>query len=196
MPAPFETKKYMIDYISVIKYLHKGSPFLGHCNQSAAYSTGWQHYVLEGCEKLKVCWNPEVCLLKVQGSIMYFWQGHNFTCSRADFVQAIDYLQGVLQVGLWDAEIEAFEFGSIVAVDHKPQKYIQNHHARAGVKLVENEKGKDQGCFRWWENPAIRLKMYDAKKNIQLKQGMHRRAVIEEAGWNPKGDHDKPVRFF
>lgn len=122
---------------------------------------------------------------------MYFWQGHNFTCCKPEFEQAVDYLQSVLQVGLWDAEVEAFEFGAIVEVMNKPKCYIEKHHARAGVKLSENEKGKDQGCFRWWEGAAVKLKLYDARKNILLKQGMQRRAVIEQAGWNPVGNYLK-----
>ena len=138
----------MIDYISVIKYMHKGSPFLGHCNQFAAYANGWLCYYIEGCEKLKVLWNPDTLQLRIQGSLMYYWQGHNFTCSMPDFVQAVEYLQEVLQVGLWDSEVEAFEFGVIVEVGQKPKLFVQNHHARAGTGLTENEKGKDQGCFR------------------------------------------------
>lgn len=176
----------MIDYISVIKYLDKDNPFMGHCNQLAAYSNGWQQYVLEGCERMKVFWNPETRLLKLQGSLMYFWQGHNFSCSKPDFVQAVEYIQGVLQVGLWDSEITAFEYGAIVEVEHYPKQYIQSHHARAKVHMVENEKGKDEGCFRWWENSTEKIKMYDARKNILLKQGMHRRDVIQEAGWDPE----------
>ena len=140
---------------------------------------------------MKVLWNPEAGLLRVQGSIMYFWQGHNFTCSKGDFVQAVEYLQGVLQVGLWDSTIEAFEFGVIMEVQHKPALYIRNHHARAGVKLAEGEKGKDKGGFRWWEDSAARLKLYDARKNIMQKQGLDRRGIIEGAGWNPTGQYLK-----
>ena len=29
--------------------------------------------------------------------------------------------------------------------------------------------------------------MYDAGKNIEMKQGMNRREIIQEAGWNPQG---------
>lgn len=188
---PLETKKYMIDYISVIKYLDKDSPFLGYCIKSAVYSTGWLQYSLEGCEKLKVFWNPQERLLRVNGSVMYFWQGHNFTCAKDDFEQAVDYLQRILKVGLWDAEIEAFEFGAIMQVDQRAKCYVQNHHVASGVKLVQNEKGKDHGSFRWWESPSLKLKMYDARKNILLKQGVHRRKVIEEAGWDPKGNYLK-----
>ena len=181
----------MIDYISVIKYMHKGSPFLGHCNQYAAYANGWLCYYIEGCEKLKVLWNPDTFQLRIQGSLMYYWQGHNFTCSMPDFVQAVEYLQEVLQVGLWDSEVEAFEFGVIVEVGQKPKLFIQNHHARAGTGLTENEKGKDQGCFRWWEGGAEKIKMYDARKNIMQKQGLKRRELIAAAGWNPDSQYLK-----
>lgn len=181
----------MIDYISVIKYLDKDKPFLGHCCQFAQYVTGWQCFYFEGCERLKVLWNPEAKLLRVQGSIMYFWQGHNFTCKLPDLIEALEFLQRVLQVGLWDSEIEAFEYGAVLPVELKPKYYIQNHHAAAGLKLVENEKGRDCGSFKWWEGAGEKLKMYDAKKNIQQKQGLERRVLLEEAGWNPEGQYLK-----
>ena len=181
----------MIDYISVTKYLNKDSPFLGHCNKFAAYSSGWQHYYLEGCEKMKVQWNPEAGLLRLQGSIMYYWQGHNFTCRMGDFVEAVEYLQGVLHVGLWDSTIQAFEFGAIMEVEQRPALYIQNHHAKEGTGLIEGEKGRDKGNFRWWEDSAQKLKMYDARKNILQKQGLKRRDIIEQAGWNPEGQYLK-----
>ncbi len=181
----------MIDYISITKNLHKDTPSLEHCNWAAGYSSGWQVYYAKGIKEMKVRWNPDAAQLKLQGSLMYFLQGHNFTCGKGDFVQGIEYLQGLLHVGLWDSSIEVLEFGTIMEVEYKPALYIKNHHARKGVNLTESEKGGDKGSCRKWENSLEQLKMYDARKNLMQKQGLQRRAIIEQAGWNPDAQYLK-----
>ena len=54
-----------------------------------------------------------------------------------------------------------------------------------------NEKPKVQGNFRWYDDKNVSLKMYDAGRNIEYKQGLKRKSIIEEAGWNPEGDYLK-----
>lgn len=186
----------MIDYIEAIKYTGKDTPFLDFCTPVAGYASGWQRYNVEGCEKLLLDWNPQIKEMKLRGSLAYYLQGHNFACQRSTFIEAVEYLQSLLKVGLWDSSLLAFEFGAIMPVERKPKCYIHNHHPAAGQKLTENERGRDKGCFKWWEGSGEVLKMYDVQKNILLKQGLERRAVIEEAGWNPMGEYLKfEVKF-
>jgi hypothetical protein len=72
-------------------------------------------------------------------------------------------------------------------VKYKPKEYIKRHSAGKAEKLIMNEKGKDKGNFRWWVDSNVSLKMYDASKNILMKQGTDRKTIIEEEGWNPEG---------
>lgn len=190
LPSKPPLKDYkMIDFISIIKPNHTGkvSPFFGHCQIVAEYpSTGAVRYRLEGCEKLDIYWNPQG-FLRLQGSILYYWQGHNFTYSPEAFQAAIDYIGKMLHVDLWDCIVEVFEYGVIMPVDLKPRDYIQHHKAKPSEKLQQYINGKDNGNFTSWQDANVRLKMYDAGKNIEMKQGMSRRDIIEEAGWNPQG---------
>lgn len=178
----------MIDFISIIKPNRYGkvSPYFGHCQIMAEYpSTGAVRYRLEGCEGLDIYWNPNG-FLKLQGSIMYYWQGHNFTYSPEAFQAAIDYIGKMLHVGLWDCIVEVFEYGVIMPVEVKPRDYIQHHKAKPSEHLHQFINGKDKGNFTSWQDSNVRLKMYDAGKNIEMKQGMSRRDIIQEAGWNPQ----------
>ena len=177
----------MIDFISIIKPNQAGkvSPFFGHCQIVATYPTGAARYRLEGCEGLDIYWNPD-SFLKLQGSIMYYWQGHNFTYDPEAFQAAIDYIGKMLHVDLWDCIVEVFEYGVIMPVEVKPRDYIQHHKAKPSEHLQQYINGKDKGDFTSWQDPNVRLKMYDAGKNIQKKQGMSRRDIIQEAGWNPQ----------
>lgn len=179
----------MIDFISATKHLSdKDKPFWGHCQLEATYSSGWQKYSLQGLERIEIWHHPDNGMLRLQGSIMYYYQGHNFTYNKAGFVEAITYIQRLLHISLWDAMVAAFEFGEIMEVPSKPKEYIQHHTAAPREKLTANEKAKDKGNFRWWNDGNVSLKMYDAGKNIQLKQGMDRKQAIAEAGWKPEGD--------
>lgn len=134
---------------------------------------------------MEISWNPEAHLLRVKGSLPYWIQGHNFTFSKVDFIEGVEVLQGLLGVGLWDAELDAFEFGCIFPVEGKPADYILNHYAPKHSHLCLNEKGKDKGAFRWWEDASKSLKLYDAGKNVKMKQGLLARQVIQEEGFNP-----------
>lgn len=179
----------MIDYIQATKHLSdKDRLFLGHCRLEAEYSSGWQKYWLQGCEKLEIWYNPSLNWMRLQGSIMYYWQGHNFTYDKKGFVAAIDHIIKIIHISIWDAMIEAFEYGVIIQVPKKPKEYIKRHSSIPSEKLILNEKPKDKGNFRWWEDRNVCNKMYDAAQNIKKKQGLQRKEILKESGWNPEGE--------
>lgn len=140
---------------------------------------------------MEVHWNPDSYSLRVKGSLPYYLQGHNFSFTNKDFIEGIGVIQGLLGVGLWDATLDAFEFGCIFPVEVKPALYIRNHTALPQAHLFMNEKGRDKGAFRWWEDSSKSLKLYDARKNILMKQDLKARVVIQEAGFNPEGQYLK-----
>lgn len=177
----------MIDYIQTTKPLSdKDKPSFRHCQLEAEYSSGWKKYWLHGCEKLEIWYNSFLNLIRLQGSIMYYWQGHNFTYEKRGFVDAIRQVIRLLNIELWDGMLEVFEFGLIIPVSKKPKEYIKRHSAIPSEKLTLNEKAKDRGSFRWWSDKDVLLKMYDASRNIMMKQGLQRKEILNESGWNPE----------
>lgn len=182
----------MIDFIKATKHLSdKDRLFLGHCTLEAEYSSGWKKYWIQGCERLELWWNPDLSMLRLSGSIMYYWQGHNWSFDKKGFVAAISHIEKLLHVSLWETIVEAFEFGIIMEVELKPKEYISHHSVCPQEKLSIGEKTKDKGNFRWWNDTNVRLKMYDAGRNIQAKQGLERKAIIKESGWNPEREFIK-----
>ena len=196
--SPSEQSSIMIDFIEVAQYQCKDSPFLGHCKPFPCKLNqyGWDTYTLQGCKEMEVHWNPEQGTLRVKGSLPYYLQGHNFSFSNADLVEGVGMIQGLLGVPLWDAQLEEFEFGCIFPVAVKPALYIRNHTALPEAHLYMNEKGRDKGAFRWWDDSARALKLYDAGRNIKMKQGMKAREVIEDSGYNPEGTPHKGSAIF
>lgn len=183
----------MLDYIAITKYLKgKDTPYFANCKWLADYDGGGERYAVEGCEQLEAIWNERTRIFKLRGSVPYFIQGHNFSCDKAAFVEGLEYAQALLKIGLWDAFVEAVEVGTILEVGRRPREYIKNHHARRAAHFLENAKPKDKGNFKWWEESGgDSLKMYDAGRNILMKQGRKRREIIKEAGWNPCAEYMK-----
>ena len=178
----------MIDYISATTpFGGKDTQILPHLQKEASYSSGWTKYYLQGCERLAV-WLHHDLGLRLEGSISYYWQGHNFNFSNHNFVEAINYINGILGTDLWKSVLNVFEYGVIMEVKMKPKEYIQHHSSIPKEGLLMNEKPKDRGAFRWWNDKNVSLKMYDAKKNIQMKQGETRQDIIRQSGWQDGGE--------
>lgn len=121
----------MIDYIAVTKHFqNKDKPFLNNCQIKVFYKdTGCTKYILHGCNDLKLYWYENSNTLKLQGSITYFIQGHNFTYSNSIFCEAIKTIENMLKCHLWDAYVDEFEFGKIIKVEYEPKEYITKHYS-------------------------------------------------------------------
>lgn len=177
----------MIDFISATIYQCKYTPNFGNCILDACYPNGWSVYSLMGCERMMVRWNENSHRLDVKGSLPYFLKGHNFTFSAKELGCAVDLIDTLLGgVGLWGATVRELENGHIMEVEAKPKTYIQNHYAKKGSRLLMNEKARDRGNFRWWEDGSEAIKMYDAKMNLLHKTDLKRRDAIISAGCNPE----------
>ncbi len=186
--TPFKKDYLMIDFISIAKPNLEGkvNPFFGYCQKMGTnYLSGTERYQLNGCERIEILWNPESSL-QIRGSVMYFWQGHNFTYSHASFIEAINHIGKLIHVDLWDCYVKVFEYGVIMPVELKPKDYIMNHKAKPHEGLNQSINEKDRGNLSRWTDSNVSLKMYDAGRNIKLKQGMNRRETIKKAGWNPE----------
>lgn len=181
----------MIDYIAVTKHLQgKDKPFLGHCQRILTSDFGYQKLLLSGCRDLEIYWYEQLGMFKLQGSIAYYMQGHNFTYSDSMFTEAINYIESLLKCSLWDSDVNEFEYGIIFEVEKPPQEYITHHHTK-DKKLTMNEKREDKGCFRWWTDKEVTLKMYDVNKNINKKQDRQGKAILKQDGWNPECNYLK-----
>ena len=182
----------MVDFIEATKQLKpKDKPFLGHLQAEAAYQSGWDKYLLKGCKNMEIWHNEPAALIRIKGSLAYFFQGHNFSFTNRQFVEAMNYINDILRLNNFDALVDLFEFGQILEVEDLPRNFIQNHRERPKSGLLQYENPKDRGNFKRWESPEIRLKMYNAGKNIKQKQGLEMQELIRAEGWNPKGNYLK-----
>ena len=180
-----------IDFIEATgHFTGKDTPFFGHFQLwSENKATGRQTYCIEGFRQLRFYYTPKTGLLVMNGSIMYFYQGHNFTYDKKIFMQAIDYLGQLLHVNLWEMYLNILECGVIVEVEGKPKDFIQHHREGKGMLMYEDPK--DKGHFRSFNDKLAHRKFYDAGRNIKHKQDLKTKDIIKEAGWNPDGNYLK-----
>lgn len=169
----------MIDFISATKCLYKDSPNLSNCKWISTNRSGWDRYEIMGQKPMKVFWKESDGLLKIEGSIPYFVQGHNFTFDRAGYRSGIDTLQSILDVDLWDAWLNEFEHGVVFQVEGNPADYIKYHSAPSQARLRECINGNDKGNGKWFVGSANNLKIYNPKSNFQHKVGYKKRDDIE-----------------
>ena len=149
------------------------------------------YYVIEGCKEMKIIILHNTGEIRLQGSVPYYFQGNNFSFDRKNFVQAIDHINTITNIDFWQSDIDEFEYGVIMEVPTTPRSYIVHHTAKQGERLIQNEKGKDKGKFRWWEDNSVSLKLYDAGRNIKTKQSENRKQVIRNAGWDDEKEYIK-----
>ena len=179
----------MVDFIEATKQLKpKDKPFLGHLQAEAAYQSGWDKYLLKGCKNMEIWHNEPAALIRIKGSLAYFFQGHNFSFTNRQFVEATNYVNDILHLNCYDSMVDIFEYGQILEVEDLPRNFIRNHRERPKSGLLQYENPKDRGNFKRWESPEIRLKMYNAGKNIKQKQGLEMQELIQAEGWNPEGN--------
>lgn len=175
-----------IDFIEATGiFTGKDTPFFGHLKEwSVNKATGRHTYIIDGFRKLVFYYTPANGILVMKGSVMYFAQGHNFTYDKKTFRQTIDYLGTLLHVNLWGMWLNILEVGTIMEVDQKPKDFIRHHREGKGMLLYEDPK--DKGHFRSFNDKQAQRKLYDAGRNIKMKQGLTLQGVIQEAGWNPE----------
>ena len=184
----------MLDGITISKNFEgKDTPNLSILQDPFQNERGDIFGNIEGCKRMGLEWKESERLLKIRGSMPYYWQGHNFIFSKDSFVDAVEYLQNRLGVGIWDASLDFVEMGVIFEVERRPMEYIINHHAKPKTRFLENEIAKSRGTFKYWEprGGGDSLKMYDAGRNIKTKQDLGRREAIRRAGWEPDRNYLK-----
>ena len=132
--------------------------------------------MLKGCKEMEVWHNEFNNLLKVKGSLPYYWQKHNFSFDREALQESIQDISGRLKINLWEAELSRFEYGSIIEVLAKPEELIRHHLKIKGMQT--RSINPDAKVF---EGIIQSLKLYDAGRNMKYKLDKAIRSQISQA---------------
>jgi len=133
---------------------------------------------------MEVWHNESNNLLKVKGSIPYYWQKHNFSFDRKCLQESIQDISERLKINLWEAELSKFEYGSIIEVLSRPDELIRHHIKSKGMKTRSiNPDAK------YFEGIIQSLKLYDAGRNIKNKLDKAIRSHLSQAYGYDQGKH-------
>ena len=151
------------DYLEASKSLSKDKPCLDYLEHKASYNSGWQKFIYEGCKAVEIWMNPEADKMKIKGSIPYFIAGQNFKTGPEDFNIGINHLSEVLNIDLLKAEVNVFEFGTILEIPFSVREVFNSHLKIQGMKTRSFDYGK------YFEDGVMTFKLYDANKNLKNK---------------------------
>lgn len=153
--------------------------------------TNVYRYTLNGCKDIEVLYSDTSQVLKIKGSFLYFKYGHNFVTTRKGFIDAVQSVENSLGIQLGDAFVDELEYGAFMEVPGSPSNYIRNHKPLPCAKLAENQRPRDKGKLKWFEDSFVSLKMYDAKANFAKKLSKDVKEELLEYGWNPDANYLK-----
>ncbi|NVM63223.1 hypothetical protein FHW88_001499 [Mucilaginibacter sp. SG538B] len=149
-------------------------------NKIDVLSYGYQHYQLKSLNVMKIRYNDDLRILKFEGSIPYFWNGHNYHQTKREFIQAINFISTTIGVDIKKAIVKRFEYGKTIEVDHNPWTIIANHS-----KLGSKRPSIKDECKFFFPNGSDYLKMYNAKKNYRYKTTIkQRQSLMVAAGFD------------
>lgn len=151
------------DYLEASKSLGKDKICLDYLDHEASYSSGWNKFIYEGCKAVEIWLNPEADKMKIKGSIPYFIAGQNFKTGPEDFINGITHLSEVLNMDLKEAEVNVFEYGTIIEIPFSSREVFTSHLKIKGMKTRSFDYGK------YFEDRVLKVKLYDAGKNIKDK---------------------------
>jgi len=165
-----------IDFLDIVKHHGKDNICFDYLKLAGTYPSGWTRYHLEGINIMEVWHNQEESNIRLKANFPYYWAGHNFHFKRSDFIDSIQHASELLNSNLFDAEVKAFEFGSIIEIDKKPKEFFQNHIKYKNQLLVTFKNYSGKG----FEDRVLKFKMYDAGKNIKSKLSKEQRSHLKE----------------
>jgi hypothetical protein len=158
-----------LDYIDIAKFLGKDKPSFDYLQRNAVYpSSNIESFYFERCKKIEVMLNNNTNHIRIRGSIPYFINGHNYYSSQEDWLEGLDYLSSGLNINLFAALVNCFEFGTIQDIPFKEADFLRNHIKMKGMETREYRKqniltGKE------FENQSLKIKLYDVSRNIKYK---------------------------
>ncbi len=133
---------------------------------------------------MEVWHNESNNLLKVKGSLPYYWQKHNYNFDRKDLQESIQDISARLKINLWEAELSRFEYGSIIEVQTKPDELIRHH-----IKIKGMQTRSINPDAKVFEGIIQSLKLYDAGRNMKNKLDKAIRSHISQAYGYDQGKH-------
>lgn len=175
------------DYIEISHSLDKDKPCLEFLEWQYS-SRAWDKFHLSGFKNIDILLSQDK--ISIKGSLPYFTSGQNFMSDISDFRNGIEYLGNVLELDLNQAEVECFEYGTILEIPFSPKNIFSSHLRMKGMK----KRTFDNGIY--FEDQVLKHKLYNAGINIKQKLSRQERLNLQTYGYNPKANYLKVENHY
>lgn len=186
----------MIDFVKLTTTIQdKDNAFLSNLELESSHILGWKNYILKGVTQdhktLKVCINEVRDVIVIEGSLPYYWQGHNYSFGIDALDECVQLISALLGFDISEMQVVEFEYGKVLEVGHEPSRYIRDAYAceDSGLKNCSHKDWRNN-LIRWESTdkikcrgkniPSFSLKMYDAKKNGNKKWNAVGKSCVAE----------------
>lgn len=173
------------DYLEISRSLDKDKPCLDYLDWQLSTKYGLNKFTYEGCKDVEIWLNEASSSISIKGSISYFMAGQNFKTSSSDLKNGISYLGSILEINLFDAEVKAFEYGSILSIPFSPE-YVFNSHVK-----IQGMKSRSFDYGKYFEDRIMKVKLYDAGRNLKIKLSKNEREKLADLGYDSKANYLK-----
>jgi hypothetical protein len=124
----------------------------------------------DGFTPLKIRYNERTGILTIEGSIPFFWQGHNIGFQNSQLLKALEYCSEVLCINLMDFEVDSFEFGRMLSVETNPGYILKNHLALPKHSFHPHFTKSGELTGIEFSDPVRKVKMYNPKFSPAFKK--------------------------
>jgi hypothetical protein len=156
-----------LDYTELIRPLGVDKVSFNHLDHVGSFS-GIEKFILKGVNNIDIYYNERISEIKLKANFPYFWQGHNFSTTKTTMIEAINHSSELLNLNLYDSEVKAFEFGTIVEIHKQPHDFLFNHISRNG-KIMQPYYNRNTLSGKYYKDSILTFKLYDAGLNIKAK---------------------------
>ena len=154
------------DYIAVTKRQSKNNICFDYLEQEGSFVSGWEKYSMKAKNKMVVWINENSNELKLKTNFGYFLNGHNFLVTKKDLISGFQQTSELLNINLFDADVMAFEFGTVANIQQQPQEFLSNHISINKNPLQPFFK-KKKLTGKGFEDSSKRIKLYDVGYRIK-----------------------------
>ena len=156
------------DYTELTKSVHKDIVCYNYLEHAASYPSGIEKFYLKGVNNMEVFMNHNTSEIRLKANFPYFWQGHNFTFNKTKLIESIQFTSEMLNSNFFEAEVKAFEYGTILETVYSPEEILSNHISYNG-KPLQPYYNKHKLTGKYFDNGTFVLKLYDAGRNMKNK---------------------------
>ncbi len=174
------------DYLEISSFTSKDKVLLSDLKPISCNTYGWENYSItyKNNNEMKVRYNNNTNLLKVEGSLPYFAEGQNFSNDLSLMKDSIQIISDTINVNLLESKIECFESGITIESPVNVNYIFNSHYKIKGMQKSHFKHGLQ------FDSPIYNVKLYNAGKRLKSVLSREKRQELAiKYNYNPNKEY-------